>query len=283
MNSLNFTNKIMNKYNIKANKKYGQNFLINDSILENISNISELSMDDLVIEIGPGLGNLTEYIIDKVGHMILVEIDKNMIDVLTERFMGKNYTLLNEDILNINIDEVIENISLQLGKQFKNIKLIANLPYYITTPIIFKILEQSKLIDTVVIMVQKEVAERIVAKPRTKDYGILTIMVDYYADSKIEIIVPNSCFIPAPNVTSAVVSLKVRSKYNVKNTKIFYELVHKAFEQRRKKLSNSLTSTRFMNMDKQSITKLLESSGLGENCRAEEISVEKYVEISNML
>ncbi len=284
INTLNITKKIMNKYNIKANKKLGQNFLIDDNILKNIIISSNIAQNDLVIEIGPGLGNLSEYILNNVNFAILIEIDKNMEKILNDRLKNyNNYLLLNDDILKINIDELIENIEIKNNKKYENIKVVANLPYYITTPIIFKLLQDSKRINEIIIMVQKEVAERIIAKPKSKEYGILTLMVDYLADANIEFIVPNSSFIPAPDVTSAVIKLTKNKKYKVNSEEIFFKLIHSAFAQRRKKISNSLESTNFMNMNKKEIEELLIKNNVNLNARAEEIDINKYVEIVNSI
>ena len=231
MNTLNITKKIMSKFDIRANKRYGQNFLIDDNVLENIVEVSKITNEDLVIEIGPGLGNLTEYILTKCKYALLVEIDPKMIEVLNYRFNDKdNYKLINEDVLKVQIDKIVDEIENDINFKFKNVKVVANLPYYITTPILFKLLEDENRIDTITVMVQKEVAQRMVASTKSKDYGILTLMVDYFSHANIEIIVPNSSFIPEPDVTSAVVSLEKRRKYEVNNEKLFFELIHKAFE-----------------------------------------------------
>lgn len=282
MNTLNKTKSIINKFNIRANKRYGQNFLIDDNILENIVSSSNIGKEDLVIEIGPGLGNLTEYILQSCKYALLVEIDPKMIEVLEYRFNDRNnFKLVNEDILKVDVDNMIKSIEEEIGYKFKNIRVVANLPYYITTPILFKLLEDENKIDTITVMIQKEVAERMVANPKSKEYGILTLMVEYFSDAKIEVIVPNSSFIPEPGVTSAVISLSKRSKYNVKNEKLFFELIHKAFAQRRKKMTNSLIAGKFNNMEKDEIELLFEKCNISLNARAEELEIEKYIEIIN--
>ena len=282
MNTLNITKNIINRFNIRANKRYGQNFLIDDNILENIIDASNISDEDLVIEIGPGLGNLTEYILKRCKYALLVEIDPKMIEVLEYRFKDRNnYKLVNEDILKVDIDTMVKEIENSIGFSFKNIRVVANLPYYITTPILFKLLEDESKIDTITVMIQKEVAERMVAKPRSKDYGILTLMVDYFSDAKIEVIVPNSSFIPEPGVTSSVISLAKKRKYQVKNEKLFFELIHKAFAQRRKKMINSLVANRFNNIEKENIEALFEKCDISLNARAEELEIEKYIDIIN--
>ena len=284
MNTLNITKSIINRFNIRANKRYGQNFLIDDNILENIVDASNITDEDLVIEIGPGLGNLTEYILKKCKYALLVEIDPKMIEVLNYRFKDRsNFKLINEDILKVDIDSLVKEIESKVEFKFKNIRVVANLPYYITTPILFKLLEDENRIDTITVMIQKEVAERMVAKPKSKDYGILTLMVDYFSDAKVEVIVPNSSFIPEPGVTSAVISLSKRRKYDVKNEKLFFELIHKAFAQRRKKMTNSLVANKFNNMEKDEVEKLFVNCNINLNARAEELEIGKYIEIINKI
>ena len=282
MNTLIETRKIMKKFNIVANKRYGQNFLIDDNILEEIVNSADITKDDLVIEIGPGLGNLTEYILSRAKYAILVEIDLKMIKVLKDRFKDrKNYILINDDILKVNIDKLVEEIKSKNDLSFRSVKVVANLPYYITTPIIFKLLEDENSISDITVMVQKEVAQRMVAKPKSKDFGILTLMVDYFSNADIRVLVPNSSFIPEPGVMSAVINLKKNRKYSVKNKKMFFELIHKAFAQRRKKMINSLSSTNFNNMTKQELEDLFKRCNLDFNTRAEELTIEEFIELVN--
>lgn len=282
MNTLIETRKIMKKFNIVANKRYGQNFLIDDNILEEIVNSADITKDDLVIEIGPGLGNLTEYILSRAKYAILVEIDLKMIKVLKDRFKDrKNYILINDDILKANIDKLVEEIKSKNDLSFRSVKVVANLPYYITTPIIFKLLEDENSISDITVMVQKEVAQRMVAKPKSKDFGILTLMVDYFSNANIIVLVPNSSFIPEPGVMSAVINLKKNRKYSVKNEKMFFELIHKAFAQRRKKMINSLSSTNFNNMTKQELEDLFKRCNLDFNTRAEELTIEEFIELVN--
>lgn len=282
MNTLSKTRSIMNKFNIVANKRYGQNFLIDDNILQGIVSAADITKEDLVIEIGPGLGNLTEYILNTAKYGLLVEIDPKMIAVLEDRFKDKtNYSLLNEDILKVDIDALVEKIKSEKKMDFKSVKVVANLPYYITTPIIFQLLEDSNCIESITVMVQKEVAERMTADSHSKEYGILTIMVDYFSNANIDIIVPNSSFIPEPGVTSAVITLKKNRKYKVNNEKVFFELVHKAFAQRRKKMTNSLSSNNFNNMSKQEIEDLFTKCELSLTTRAEELETIDFVNIAN--
>ena len=283
-NTLSKTRKIMNKFNIVANKRFGQNFLIDDNILQGIVDVADVEENDLVIEIGPGLGNLTEYLLERAKYVLLVEIDPKMIEVLQDRFkQNTNYTLINEDILKVNIDEKVKQIENDNNIKFSSVKVVANLPYYITTPILFKLLEDENSISSITVMVQKEVADRMVANPKSKEYGILTLMVDYFSNADTKLIVPNSSFIPEPGVTSAVINLQKYRKYEVKDEKVFFELIHKAFAQRRKKMVNSLTSTNFNNMDKQSIEKLFSDCDIKLTARAEELDIEDFIKLANSI
>ena len=205
-----------------------------------------------------------------------------MIEILNDRFSKyKNFLLLNEDILKVNIDEIIKKIEKESGIKYKNIKVVANLPYYVTTPIIFKLLQDENKINEITIMVQKEVADRMVANVKSKDYGILTLMVKYLADADIKLEVKNTCFIPAPNVTSSVIKLIKDKKYTVSNEKMLFDLIHSSFAQRRKKMINSLVATRFMNLDKSFIENIFKECNIDFNTRAEELSIEKYIQIVN--
>ena len=284
-NTLEKTKNIMRINNIKANKRFGQNFLIDDNILENIVKSAEITNNDLVIEIGPGLGNLTEYLLEKAAYVILVEIDNNMINILNDRFKNNNnnYILLNNDILKVNVDEIIENIENKLNRKFEKIKVVANLPYYITTPIIFKLLQNENRINEITVMVQKEVAERIVAKNKTKDYGILTLMVNYLGTSDIKLIVPNNSFIPAPNVTSSVIKITKNKRFTVKDEELLFKLIHSSFAQRRKKIINSLESTKFLNMSKPELEKLFNECNISLNARAEELELQDYIKIVDII
>ena len=283
-NTLSKTKEILSKYNITANKRYGQNFLIDDNILEEITFSSEINENELVIEIGPGLGNLTEYLIEKAKYVLLIEIDKNMINIITDRFKNfNNYKLINNDVLKINIDEEIEKIEKDNNIKFSNIKVVANLPYYITTPILFKLLQDESKIKEVVVMVQKEVADRMVANNKSKEYGILTIMTKYLSTPEIIVNVPCTSFIPAPNVESAVIKLEKRRNYVVKDEKIFFKLVHSSFATRRKKMINSLINTHFLNMEKLEIEEILKRCDINLNARAEELTIEQFIKISDEL
>jgi len=225
---------------------------------------------------------LTQYFLEAAKYVVLIEIDPKMISVLNDRLSNvNNYSLLNEDILKVDIDKLVEDIKNKENINFRKVKVVANLPYYITTPILFKLLEAEDTISDITVMVQKEVAERMVASPKSKEYGILTLMVDYFSSANIQIIVPNSSFIPEPGVVSAVINLNKKRKYEVKNEKLFFELIHKAFAQRRKKMINSLVSTGFNNMSKGEIEELFLKCELDFNTRAEELSIDEFIKIIN--
>lgn len=281
MNTFRKTREILNKYGLTAKKKFGQNFLIDDNILDEISASACINDDELIIEIGPGLGNLTSYLLKKSRYVLLVEIDNNMIEILNDRFKeNANYSLINEDILKVDLDEKISKIEEELGFSFKRVKVVANLPYYITTPILFKLLQDSKRVDEIVVMVQKEVADRMVASPKSKDYGILSVMIKYLADAEIIIKVPKEAFIPSPNVTSSVIKLVKNKKYECDDEEKLFELIHHAFAQRRKKMINSLESSKFLNLDKKRIKDAFNKVNLNENVRAEELSIEEFILLS---
>lgn len=279
MNTLEITKRIMKTNSIFAKKMFGQNFLIDDNILQNIVKSANVNEQDTVIEIGPGLGNLTHYILEKGANVIAFEIDTDMIRILNDRFSEKNtLEIINKDILKVDMWEYLKD---------RKVKIIANLPYYITSPIIFKLLEYRKNIESITIMIQKEVADRINAKPHSKDYGVLTINTNYMADVVKILNVPNTSFIPAPNVTSAVIQIipneDKENDLGIKDEEVFKDLVKKAFSARRKKLSNSLQNSRINNMSKQDIENLIENVGLNLNCRAEEVTIEQYAEMSNII
>ena len=281
MNTQNITNSILKKYNIKANKGYGQNFLIDDSILEGIVESANISPEDIVIEIGPGLGNLTEYLLKKAKKVIAFEIDTRMIEILNDRFNKyTNFELINQDILTVNLDNYVYDTLAHYNNYNGKIKVVANLPYYITTPIIFSLFETASSINEIVVMVQKEVANRIVADPGNKEYGALSIMAQYYSDVEIALNVPKECFNPIPKVSSAVVKLVKTEKYVDENNKEFRELIKCAFSQWRKKVINSLVNMHYLNLSKEEIQEGLDKFAIKENARAEDISLEKYVELN---
>ncbi|MFH5882618.1 16S rRNA (adenine(1518)-N(6)/adenine(1519)-N(6))-dimethyltransferase RsmA, partial [Liberiplasma polymorphum] len=224
---------------ITIKKRYGQNFLIDDNILQNIVALGRITNETLVIEIGPGLGSLTQYLVNKAKHVIAYEIDNDLIPILKSTFTSEHFTLIHDDILKRNIDNDIATIK----QSFDQIVVIANLPYYITTPILMKCLEESKRINRMVVMMQLEVARRLTANKNTKDYNALSVAVQYRAYTNFAFKVPKNVFIPAPNVESAVITLDfgAQKDHNVKNETFFFECVKAAFKQRRKTLLNNLS------------------------------------------
>lgn len=283
MNTLNITKKIMRENKIYAKKKFGQNFLIDDQILQNIVDSAEITNEETVIEIGPGLGNLTEYILGAGAKVIAFEIDDDMISILEKRFeKNENILIKEQDILAANLREILLEQKVK-GK----IKVIANLPYYITTPIIYKLLENTELIESITIMVQKEVAQRLVATPHSKEYGILTITTSYKADIEGLFDVPNTCFIPSPNVTSSVIKITPNRNKNkellIKDEKLFVTIVKNSFSARRKKLLNSIMNANTLTLEKNKIEKIILSHDIDLNSRAEDLSIEDYVKISNSI
>ena len=275
---------ILNKYKISANKKLGQNFLINEEVVQNIINSSNITENDLVIEIGPGLGTLTKEILNKAGKLICVELDTKMVKILNDRFsLYKNFELLNQDILKTDLKTIIHNE--KKNNNMKTAKIIANLPYYITTPIIMKLLEEKLDLESITVMVQKEVAERLIAVPgpKEKNTGAISYTVLYYASSQKIMEVDKESFIPAPEVQSEVIKLDIRKGpiVKVKNPEYMFKIIKFAFMQRRKTLLNSLTNANIFKNKEEGI-KILEEIGLSENVRAENLSIEDFAKIADL-
>ncbi len=282
-NILQETKFIMKKYNIKANKNLGQNFLVSNDAINQIVNSGEIEKDDLIIEIGPGLGTLTKELLEKAKKVICVELDNKMAEILNERFsLYDNLEILNQDILKTDLKEIIKKEKNQ--NNIKDVKIIANLPYYITTPIIMKLLEEKLDLKSITVMIQKEVAERLIATPGEKNTGAITYTVYYYAEAKKITEVPNTSFIPEPEVTSEVIRLDIRKKPPVetKNTEMMFKIIKNAFMQRRKTLLNSLTNTKIFK-NKEEGTKILKTLNLNENIRAEELTLKNFAEITDLL
>lgn len=278
----NETQKIMKKYNIKADKSLGQNFLIDDNAVEKIVEASNITKEDLVIEIGPGLGTLTERLLQKAGKVICVEIDTRMIKILNDRFGAlNNFQIINEDILKVDLNKLIEQ---EKTDNIKKAKVVANLPYYITTPIVMKLLEENVELESITVMVQKEVAKRLSAIPGEKETGAITYGVYYYAEAEEIIEVPRTSFIPEPEVTSEVIKLNIRKEkaIQIKNIDLMFKIIKIAFSQRRKTLLNALTNNNIINT-KEEGKKLLESLNLKENVRGEELSIEQYAQLSEFI
>ncbi len=281
------TRYIMKKYNIKANKSLGQNFLISENVVENIVGASEICKNDLVIEIGPGLGTLTKYLLEKAGKVVCVELDTKMLDILKDRFgIYTNFELINNDILKVDLKELIKKRK-EEDSNIQNIKIVANLPYYITTPIIMKLLEEELDIKSITVMIQKEVADRLIAIPSEKETGAITYAVYYYAESNAILEVPNDSFIPEPEVTSKVIRLDIRENKIkelddvVLKQKVF-KIIKLAFTQRRKTLVNVLTNTGIFK-SKEEANKVMNTVNLEINIRPEKVKLEEYIEIAKLV
>lgn len=275
------TAEIIKKHAFQIRKKFGQNFLVDNNILDKICETAKVGKEDTVIEIGPGLGNLTQCLAQRAGYVIAIEIDKNLIPILEETLSDfKNIKLINEDVLKTDLSVLAQRYA-----KGKKIKVVANLPYYITTPIVMSILEQKMPIDSITVMVQKEVAERMQAKPGTKDYGALSLAVEYYAQARIVAIVSAGCFIPKPQVESAVIHLQIREHppYAVENEKLLFQLIRAAFNRRRKTLQNALAHSQELSISKERASAAIESLHLDLAIRGEKLTLEEFIALSNIL
>lgn len=271
---------ILAKYRFRFSKRLGQNFLIDGNILDKICDGIELGKDDEVIEIGPGIGTLTQSLAERARKVVAIEIDKKLIPILGDTLSNyDNVEVINGDVLKLDLNNLIEE-----KFQNKKVKLAANLPYYITTPIIMKLLEDKVNLESIIVMVQKEVAERIQASPGTKAYGSLSIAVQYYSDPEIVTIVPKNVFIPRPNVDSAVIRLNVydEPKVKVKDEELFFKVVKGAFAHRRKTLINSLSSFG-IGVNKDQIKEMLNILDIKENIRGEKLFIEELAKLSDMI
>ena len=275
------TIEIIKKYDFAFQKKFGQNFLIDQRVLDKIIAAADISPEDCVLEIGPGIGTLTRCLAEAAGQVIAVEIDKNLIpipgDVLSEY---NNITVINEDILKVDIQALVDE-----KNGGRPIKVVANLPYYITTPIIMGLFESNVPIDNITVMVQKEVADRMQVGPGTKDYGALSLAVQYYAEPYIVANVPQNCFIPRPNVGSAVIRLTRHKEkpVTVKNEQHMFRLVRAAFNQRRKTLQNALHNMPELNLSKEQVVNALKEMGHSETIRGEKLTLEDFARLSDLL
>lgn len=277
MSVLKDTKFIMDKYHITANKNLGQNFLIDDEAVTGIVDAANVSKDDLIIEIGPGLGTLTKELLDRAGKVICIELDKRMIEILNDRFsMYDNFKVLNDDVLKVNLKELIAE------EKVKTTKIVANLPYYITTPIIMKLLEERLDIETITVMIQKEVADRLVTKPGTGDTGAITYAIHYYTNPKRVLEVPNTAFIPEPKVNSTVINLEVlkEPKVAVKDEKKLFDVIKTAFMQKRKTLLNALANSNKYG-SKEQICKTLELLSIDNRVRPEKLTLEEFAKIAD--
>ena len=282
-NILKETKFILNKYNIKANKSLGQNFLINQNVVETIVESANINDTDLVIEIGPGLGTLTEFLLQKAKKVICIEIDERMVEILKERFfLYENFQIINKDILKLDLHELIKNE--KENKNIKNVKVVANLPYYITTPIVMKLLEDKLDIESITIMIQKEVADRLIERPGGKDTGAITYAINYYSEPKGIMEVPCNSFIPEPKVTSKIIKLNIKKQpeIEVNDEQFMFKIIKSAFMQRRKTLLNALINNKIILSKEQGI-KILQEEGLNENIRGEKLTLEEFAKLSDKI
>ena len=306
------TIELLKKYNFSIQKKYGQNFLIDDNILSGIVSAAEVTKDDIVLEIGPGLGALTGQLCRAAGQVIAVEVDKMLIPILGETMQDyDNFTLVNEDILKVDIEALIadvvrnkmtqsdaekpeENIDLDFAKdtdksvsEIPKIKVVANLPYYITTPIIMELLEKKSCIKSITVMVQKEVAERMQEEPGSKSYGALSLAVQYYSKPEYVMTVTRNCFLPRPDVDSAVIRLDIyepdKRPVKAADPSKLFAIIRAAFNQRRKTLANSIANAQALSYTREQVADALREMNLSETVRGEALTLEEFARLSDLL
>ncbi len=275
------TKEVISKYPFAFRKKFGQNFLVDPHVLNKIIDSANITKEDCVIEIGPGIGSVTQALIESAGKVISIEIDNQLIPILEEQF-GENdhFKLIHQDVLKVDLKKLIEEES-----PGKKVKVVANLPYYITTPIIMALLENELPIESITVMVQKEVADRLASKPGTKQYGAITASVSYYAQPYLVANVPRNCFMPRPNVDSAVIQLVLSEKPQIEvgNVKQMFKIIKAAFLLRRKTLLNTLLSHGELGIDKEELKDILEESGIGSQTRGETLSIQDFARLSDFI
>lgn len=275
------TIEVLQKYNFSFQKKFGQNFLIDTHVLDKIIQSANITKDDMVLEIGPGIGTMTQYLAQAAGKVIAVEIDKNLIPILEDTLSGyDNVRVINEDVLKLDLKKLADE-----ENNGKPVKVVANLPYYITTPIIMGLFENHIPATSITVMVQKEVAERMQAGPGGKDYGALSLAVQYYAEPYIVANVPPNCFMPRPNVGSAVIRLTrhMEPKIVVKDEKFMFKLIRASFNQRRKTLQNGINNSAELSIGKDAVVEALRKMGLSESIRGEALTLAQFAELSDLL
>lgn len=276
------TIEILKKHGVMFQKRFGQNFLIDTHVLEKIIRSAKITKDDFVLEIGPGIGTMTQYLCEAAREVVAVEIDKKLIPILTEDTLKEydNVTVINEDILNMDLNALVQE-----RNGGRRIKVVANLPYYITTPIIMGLLEAHVPLDTITVMVQKEVAERMQAAPGGKDYGALSLAVQYYARPYLAANVPPNCFMPRPNVGSAVICLTLHEAppVQVSDEKLMFAIIHASFQQRRKTLVNGLANAPGLGFSKEKIAVALEALSVSPTVRGEALTLAQFAELANIL
>lgn len=273
------TIEILQKYDFSFQKKFGQNFLIDTHVLDKIISAAHITKEDMVLEIGPGIGTMTQYLAEAAGKVIAVEIDKNLIPILSDTLSEyQNVRIINEDVLKLDLRKLADE-----ENGGKAIKVVANLPYYITTPIIMGLFENHVPVESITVMVQKEVADRMQTGPGSKDYGALSLAVQYYAEPYIVANVPPNCFMPRPKVGSAVIRLTRHKEppVEVKDEKLMFDIIRASFNQRRKTLANGLNNSDKITCSKEIITKAIEKLGKGASVRGEALSLQEFASLSN--
>lgn len=277
------TKYIMKKYKLTADKRLGQNFLVEEQAIHSIVEAAQVTKQDLVIEIGPGLGTLTKYLLEKAGKVIAIELDERMLTILQDRFsFYSQFSVIHKDVLKVDLHALIEKEK-QEGK-IQTVKIVANLPYYITTPIVMKLLEDKLDIESITIMIQKEVAQRLTAIPGEKNCGAITYSIYYYTEPTEICVVPHDSFIPAPEVDSEVIHLKLRREPVVHpiDEKVFFQVIKAGFLQRRKTIINAFVNGNIVS-NKEVAKQMLEALGIHENVRAEELSIEAFSKIADYI
>ena len=275
------TIEVLQRHNFTFQKKYGQNFLVDPNVLERVMDAAGVSGEDCVLEIGPGIGTMTQLLAERAGKVVAVEIDRNLIPILEETLSPySNVTGINEDVLKLDVEEAI-----RVRGEGRPVKVVANLPYYITTPIIMSLLEGGAPLESITVMVQKEVAERMQAGPGTKDYGALSLAVQYYSRPEVVANVPPNCFIPRPNVGSAVIRL---TRYGTPPVQAadpgkLFTVIRASFNQRRKTLANSLGNAPGLSVSRERVAGILEEMGLPAMIRGEALTLEQFAELSDRL
>ena len=270
---------VLNQYHFVFQKKFGQNFLIDAHVLDKIIRAADITEDDFVVEIGPGIGTMTQYLASAAGHVVAIEIDKALIPILQDTLSGyHNVTILHNDVMKVDLEELAEKMN-----QGRPIKIVANLPYYITTPIIMGLFEKHVPLESITVMVQKEVAERMHHGPGSKDYGALSLAVQYYAEPYIVANVPANCFMPRPKVGSAVIRLTAHKKppVEVQDEKLMFSIIRASFNQRRKTLQNGISHVAELGISKEQTVKVLEDMNLSPSIRGEAMTLSQFAEFTN--
>ncbi|SHJ46062.1 16S rRNA (adenine1518-N6/adenine1519-N6)-dimethyltransferase [Dethiosulfatibacter aminovorans DSM 17477] len=273
------TKEILKKYGFSLTKGLGQNFLIDGSVIENTCDAAGITKDDCIIEIGPGIGTLTQFLCERANKVVSIEIDRDLIEIHKETLPYENLKIIYDDFMKMDLEKIISE---EFGDS--NVKVVANIPYYITTPIVMKILEDRVKVESITVMIQKEVAERFQSPPGSKEYGAISAVIQYYANPEIKFIVPKTVFIPQPKVDSAVIVMKIYEEppVDVKDEKLFFNLIKGAFGQRRKTIINSVSGT-IRDIDKNKLKEVLENLGYNPSIRGEKLGIEDFAKISNSL